>query len=231
MIYALISTIITTVLTAIVALQYYERQRPYQLAWAISLVMAAVASLAYAGSIFLNGNSYLFRLYYWLGGQLMAAAMGFGSLLLVATKPTVRVLLIVVGLVAAVATFSLWTATIDLQELAALDGGSGRGIVQMNVVGRIATVILNVFGTVVVAGIAILSAFRFIKRQVSGLAVLGNVVIAAGVMTIGAAGSAAGAGRDQLFWPVMTLGWLIFFAGFSLVNRARGQSAGSGQLS
>jgi len=125
-----------------------------------------------------------------------------------------------------VGTILLAAAPLDAAALAALQDGSGRGIIELGGAGRGILVAMNAFGTVAVVAVAVVSAVRVLRTRGSGLWAAGNLLIAAGVLIIGAAGSSAGLGQEgTMFWPVQTLGWVVTFAGFTLVNRGRAPGA------
>ncbi|HEX6988946.1 MAG TPA: hypothetical protein VF282_05700, partial [Bacillota bacterium] len=119
-------------------------------------------------------------------------------------------------------TVLMTAAPLDHAALAALEQGSGRGIIELSGAGRGILVAMNAFGTVAVAAVALVSAWQVLRAQGPVAWAAGNLLIAAGVLIIGAAGSAAGLGQEGAsFWPVMTAGWVVTFIGFTVVNRAR----------
>lgn len=226
MVYALVSTLFTAWFAWLVTNQYRQRRRPYQGVWAVSLWMAAAASFAYAACIALGGSALFFRFYYLLGALLMAAYLGVGSVYLGFSERAGRLCLAAVTAAGAVGAAYVLTAPIDAGALAVLRGGSGRGILQLTGAGRAVLISMNVFGTLAVTGVAVKSAVRLLRRREAPGWALGNLLIAAGVLVIGAAGGAAGAGREgDLFWPLMTVGWAVTFIGFRTINRAKTASA------
>src|SRR5579883_695307 len=85
-----INVIVTGLFAGVIVRQYVTRRRIYQLYWSIALSMAFLATLAYIGMIAAQPTSgtgvLLFRLYYILGGALMPAWLGLGSIALSAVR-------------------------------------------------------------------------------------------------------------------------------------------------
>src|SRR6266568_3060601 len=90
-----VNVVVTALFAGIVLRQYLQRHRIYQLYWSIGLVMAFVATLAYVLMIVVGPTSsagiVFFRVYYILGGALVPAWLGLGSIALVASKQAVRI--------------------------------------------------------------------------------------------------------------------------------------------
>lgn len=209
---------------------YAARRRPYQALWMTALIMSAIASIAYAVAA-AGGSAAAFRLYYVLGALLVAPYTGLGSLHLVLSPRLARILRWTVHAPGALGTVLIWRAPIDAAALAALAGSSGRGVLEPGA-WLACVIVLNVFGTVAVGGVALVSALRAVATRQDGRFALGNVVIGAGFLTVAAAGSVARwwPGWDGAFWVIMAAGWAIAYAGFRIVGAARearrAQSAG-----
>lgn len=222
MLYAWLSALVTGWFAVLVVRQYRARRRPYQMVWSISLWMAAAASAAYALSIQLGGQPALFRLYYILGALWMAAYLGVGSVYLGFGPRAGRWSLLLVTAGGLAGTVLLATAPLDAAALASLQQGSGRGLIELAGPGRGVLVAMNAFGTAAVVGVALVSAVRVLRSRGAAVWAAGNLLIAAGVLIIAAAGSAAGLGQEgDLFWPVKTAGWVVTFGGFTVINRGR----------
>jgi hypothetical protein len=120
---------------------------------------------------------------------------------------------------AAVAAAGLLAAPVDTAALAALAGGSGRGVLLLPGWVRALLAGLNAFGVVAVVGVALRSALARLRRGEAGRAWGGNLLIALGVLLLGAAGSASRLpAGDAAFWPLMTAGWLAVYVGFVAVS-------------
>lgn len=210
---------ISCVFAGIVLWQFATRRRPYQLIWAIALLMSGIASAAYVLALPPQSNELAFRAYYALGAVLMPAWLGLGSIFLVAPRRLADRTLAALVNVGALGAGAVFVAPINSQVLGQLNGGPGTDVLQTGAWLPI-TILLNTFGVAAVVGVAILSAVRLVQRQGSRQLVLANGLIAAGDLIVGIAGSMARTGLPELFWLTMLAGWIVIFAGFLLTQPA-----------
>src|ERR1035437_7308674 len=102
LLYPSINVIVTALFAAVVLRQYLQRHRSYQLFWTIALSMAFLATLAYVLMIVAQPTSSIgivfFRVYYILGGALMPAWLGLGSIALIASPRITRICLVVLSI-------------------------------------------------------------------------------------------------------------------------------------
>lgn len=226
--YPLVVLLVSLAFGAAVLRQYLRRRRPYQLIWAASLAMAAGGSLAYI--VFLSGgrSELAFRLYYILGALLMPTYLGMGSLMLAArsdrAKARVRWVLYALLVASAAGIVVLLTNPIDTRVLHDLNGGPGTGVYKPGPF-LLFTITFNTLGVLAVVGVAAYSAWQLRARQDFGRLIRANALIAAGDLTIGAAGSLARLGAGGGFWLTMAVGWVIIFWGFLLTFNVQQRSA------
>lgn len=226
LVYPIVNVIVAGLFAGVVLRQYLRRHRTYQLFWAIALFMAFFASLAYVAMIMVHPTSYLgvlfFRIYYILGGALIAAWLGLGSIALVTSARFTRICLVVLCVLSALAVLLIAFAAVDRGQLSQISGTPGTGILQPAAGPWLITIIiLNTLGAAAVAGVAIYSAWQVRRRQGSGTLFGANILILAGALTIAFAGTTARLGVKNVFWLVMALGWIVFFIGVLLASRAR----------
>jgi hypothetical protein len=223
-----INVIVTGLLAAVVARQYLNRHRTYQLYWAIAIAMAFLATLAYVLMLLVRPTSgdgiLLFRIYYILG-ILMPAWLGLGSIALVSSARITRTSLSLLALLSLIATTFILDARVNLQKLSQVAGTPGTGTLQSGP-WLIMTIILNTLGVVAVGGIAIYSGWQLVRHQsnVAGFrasnVLWANILILAGALLNGAAGTLARfLGVENTFWLIMSLGWIVLFAGVLLASR------------
>jgi hypothetical protein len=224
-----INVIVTGLFAGVVLSQYLRRHRQYQLYWTIALTMAFVATLSYVCMILVQPTSsvgvLLFHFYYILGGALMPAWLGLGSIALISRPRVTYICLTVLYILSALATFLIFFASIDISKLSMIAGTPGTGILQTGP--WLITIILNnTLGVLAVVGVAIYSGWKLLRRQshTAGFQtyhlVLANVLILVGDLTNGAAGSLARfLGVQSLFWAIMAVGWIIFFVGVLYTSR------------
>ena len=223
----LINVGVTGIFAAMVLRQYMMRRRSYQLYWAMGLLMAFVATLAYTGMLVLHPTSLAgtlcFRIYYILG-ILSPAWLGLGSLALISSTRVTYISLTILYLLSFLATGLILVATRNVQKLSAITG-TGAGIL---VPGPwlILVITLNTLGVVTVVGVAAYSGWKLWRRQSSmgelqtSNILWANLLILAGDLINGLTGiMARGLGIDSTFWPIMAVGWIVFFIGVVLASR------------
>lgn len=224
MIYPTLVAAVSAAFAGVVLCQYAERRRPYQLVWGLALLMSTLASTAYVAALPPSSNGIAFRIYYTLGGALMPAWLGLGSILLVAPKRAGEWASSGLMAASALAAGAVFAAPIAAANLANLDGGPGAGVLEPGSWLPL-TIVLNTLGVAAVVGVALYSAVAVIRRRGSGQMLLANVLIAAGDLIVGIAGSLARTGHPELFWITMLLGWIVIFGGFLLTLGSRPGSA------
>ncbi|HVB62224.1 MAG: hypothetical protein WCD86_20525 [Ktedonobacteraceae bacterium] len=221
-----INVVVTGAFAAVILRQYFQRHKLYQLYWSIALLMAFAATLGYVLMIVVQPTStagiILFRVYYIFGASLMPSWLGLGSMALVSKPAVTRYSFITLCWLSAVAIVLVGIAGIDMRQLSQVAGTPGAGILQpQNGAWLFVLIILNSLGVLAVVGVAIYSGWKLIARQGPGNLLWGNVLILAGDLINAAAGSGARLGVENIFWLIMTVGWVVFFMGVILVSRRR----------
>ncbi|HLS88187.1 MAG TPA: hypothetical protein VK008_00970 [Sphingobacteriaceae bacterium] len=205
----------------LVSRQYTERGKEHQLIWAVSLWLAAAGSLAYGVAV-TSGSAIFFRIFYLSGAVFMAALLGVGSCYLAFGPRVGRISLVAVAALGLLVSGAVMGSPINNAALAdlAVSVGSGRGVLRLTGLAAAGRTLLNIFGTVAVAGVAIKSAIDVGKRQAPRNFLHGNLLIAGGVVANAVAGAMArlGTGFDP-FWLLMTLGWVLMFLGFARIGK------------
>lgn len=202
--------------------QYLARRKAYQLVWSVSLWLAALGSLSYAIAV-LADSGFFFRLFYLSGAVLMAALLGVGSIYLAFGAGMGRLALLAVAVVGFLVAGAVMGSPINYAALTDLrmTVGSGRGVLSLKGIMVAGRELLNTFGTLAVAGVAIKSA-RDIKRHGAHPGLFaGNLCIVGGIVANAIAGTTARfmTGFDP-FWLLMTGGWILMFAGFLRIEQA-----------
>lgn len=224
-----VNVIVTGLFAGVVVRQYLRRRRQYQLFWSLALVMAFLATLAYICMLIVQPTSgagmLFFRVYYLFGASIMPAWLGLGSLALAGWKRLTRLLLGFITFLSFISLAFIFDATIDTAQLAQIAGTPGTGTLQPGP-WLITIIVLNTFGVVAVAGVALYSGWKLLRRQTNmagmktGTILWANACIFAGVIIIALAGSLARIfGLESTFWLIMALGWIILFGGVLLTGR------------
>lgn len=223
----LINVVVTGIFATMVLRQYLTRHRSYQLYWAMGLLMAFFATLAYTGMLVFHPVSMAgmlcFRIYYVLG-ILSPAWLGLGSLALISSVRITYISLTVLYVLSFLAIALILFASINVQKLSTITG-TGTGIL---IPGPwlILVIVLNSLGVVAVVGVAAYSGWKLWRRQLSmgelqtSNILWANVLILAGDLINGLAGVLARVlGIDSTFWPIMAIGWVVFFIGVLFASR------------
>lgn len=232
----IINVIVTGLFAGVIVWQYVTRRRIYQLYWSIALSMAFLATLAYIGMIAVQSTSgtgvLLFRLYYILGGALMPAWLGLGSIALVSSPRVTRMSVSVLTTLSVLAAVLILLAEINMTKLSQIAGTPGTGTIQPGA-WLVMTIILNTLGVVAVVGVALYSGWKLMRRQSSvrdmrtSNVLWANILILVGALLNAAAGTLARSlGVQNTFWLIMAVGWIVLFVGVLLANR-RSSSARS----
>ena len=214
---AIINVLVTGMFASVVLRQYLRRQRTYQLYWSIALCMAFLATVAYVLMLVVQptttAGSIFFRVYYIFGAELMPSWLGLGSIALVASAHTTRICAYALSILSIVAAVLILIATIDMQKLSQIAGTPGTGILQTGP-WLIATITLNSLGVIAVAGVAIYSGWKLLRRQtsVAGFRPLNllwaNVLILCGDIIDCSSGDAGTLFRRREYLLASDGGWL-----------------------
>lgn len=220
MVYALIVAAVCLVFALQVGRDWRERRRPYQGIWTVALALSCAGSLCYALAAGF-ASEWAFRLYYIFGALWVAPYMGLGSLHLVLPAPLAKRVTAVVTGALVLASIPLLTTPVNQAALAQLAGSSGQGVYERGA-WLIGMILLNLFGTLAVCGVALYSAWRAFRNRSELGFMWGNLVIGLGFLTVAMAGSVARwwPQWEGSFWLAMALGWIIAYAGFRIVTKA-----------
>jgi hypothetical protein len=217
--------------TVSVLQRYVVRRKLHFLFWGIGLGMFAIGSF---GEAFLSigWNRWVFFFWYLCGAVLTAAWIGQGTVYLLFRKPWVHALtlVLVVG--------SLVAAVMLLQTMGRLDTGlftpsvaiseQYREIMPASGV-RLTTPFFNIYGLVTLAGGALWSAYLFWRKRVLPNRVVGNVLIAAGALSIGLASTLTRLGNGSYLYAGELIAATLMFTGFMVAARPQPQEAAAQQ--
>lgn len=206
----LITTFVAAAFAVAVALRYMRRRRPSHLAWAIGLLLFAVA--AFNGFLARSGGATdtEYRLFYLFGAVANVAWLALGTIYIVAPRYG-RIALAAVLALTAVAAYAVFATPVDL----AVAVDTGRGFPDGSLP-RILAAIGSGGGSIVLIGGALWSAWVFLRRRDQGRRALANVIIAVGVFIAAAGGTVAFTGASGVLELTNLLGVSVMFVGFLL---------------
>jgi hypothetical protein len=207
----LVTTLVSGVFAVAVALQYARKRRPSQLAWAVGLVLFAVA--AFMGFLARSGGAtdVEYRLFYLFGAITNVAWLALGTVYIVAPRFGRAALATVLAL-SAVAVYAVFASPVDIKV--AVDTGKGYPDGSLP---RILAAVGSGVGSLVLIGGALWSAWVFFRRRNQGRRALANAVIAIGVFIVAAGGTVAFTGASGILELTNLVGVSVMFVGFLLI--------------
>jgi hypothetical protein len=220
------STVIMGVFSVSVLRRYWVRRKLHFLFWGVGLAMFGVGSFAEAYFVAAGWSPAVFFGWYLFGAALNAAWIGHGTLLLLVRKGWVHVLtaLLVIG--------SLGATVLMIQVMPRLNAEAfepGRAIsetyrdifppIDQGATVRLTTPIFNIYGLITLVGGALYSAWLFLRKRVLPNRVIGNVLIAAGALSIGAASALTRIGYGQYLYLGELVAAVLMYAGFLIAAR------------
>lgn len=199
--------------------QYVRRRRMHQLAWAIGLLLYAVAAAMEAFSE-ASGEwlPLIYRVYIVIAASLVGF-LGLGTLYLVARRRRWGDYYFVF-LVACMAVFFVGTFTVQL-DMAKLVPGitvGGQALGESLTFPRVMSLPINITGTILLFGGALWSVIRFARKREFGYRVWANVLIAAGAALLAGLGSRARLGQTAGLYPAEMVSAALMLAGFLLAG-------------
>jgi hypothetical protein len=211
-----VSTCVTIIFAAVVFARYRRRRGMHLLVWAIGLLLYALGT-AMEALLGLTFQPQALKMWYLTGAMLTAAWLGQGTMfLLVRRRGVARVFL---GVLAGLSLLGAW-----LVFSAPTLGGSYDVLVPASAQYRdilsrpgavvALTIILNLYGTLLLVGGALWSAWLFWRKQVLVHRVLGNVLIAAGALAPAMGGTFLRLGLADWLYVSELVGAAIMFVGF-----------------
>ncbi|MGZ8597809.1 MAG: hypothetical protein ACXWX4_10175 [Actinomycetota bacterium] len=219
-VFPLVAAVVAAVFAGLVARQYATRRRPYQLAWAISLVLYAAASLAVVLGVSGGWTTGEFQIYWALGAVLNVPFLAGGELMLLVRNRTAQAAIWVVLVFLTAYTVSvLRGATFDGAALAQ-DLPSGKHVFGDGSAAHRLPQLISIPSYLVLLGGALWSAWLMRGRPELRDRFVGTLLIALGATVIAGFGSAfAALGFLAAFSVSLAAGITVMFIGFLRAGR------------
>lgn len=177
-----LTTLLSAGLTFEVLRRWWQRRSMHLLLWGLGLSLYLVVGITEL-ILSLGWNDLAFRLWYWAGALLIPPVLGQGSMHLLVRRKAVAWGFTLAVTFAAYASL-VWMLGITLDASAFSPGvaltEAYREIMPASPIRRILPPILNGYGTLLLAGGAVYSAWLFLRKEIMPNRVLGNVYIALG---------------------------------------------------
>ena len=186
---AVVAAIIMFVFAAIVLQRFARRRHLHNLWWGIGLVMFGIGAFA-EGYLVRSWNAPLFRAWYVFGAMLNAAWLGQGTLNLLSRRRWVHYLSAALAVLSVIGIVVVWSLQLNSGAFSAGQTISSqyKAILPSSPI-RVLTILLNIYGTILLIGGAIYSSYLFWRKRVLLHRVVGNILIAAGALVIASAGT------------------------------------------
>jgi hypothetical protein len=210
-----VAALIGLACATLVAWDGLRRPKPGKVAWAIAFALFALAAGSEVVGAVAGWTPVLARVYYLAGAVLVVGYLALGELYLLAPRRIAAIGPGVALLVTALAATLVWAAPVDTTRLASEGWGAiarGPGLVAL-------AVTINGLGTAVVAGGALVSAWRFWRRGGHRHRLTGCILIAAGTLIVAGGGTLTRLGQREYLYVAMAVGVAVIFAGYLEMRR------------
>ncbi len=231
------TTLVSGALAALVLNRFRERGGMHLLMWGLGMLLYFLAGLCETALSF-GWNDLAFRLWYWSGAMMVPPVLAQGTLWLLRRKnpwtPATTAVIAFLGFAALI-----WALSIPLDASRFSPGGdlarflteSYRAILPANPprgevsVRQILPPVLNIYGTLVLTGGAVYSAFLFLRKAIMPNRMFGNILIAVGGLLPALGGTLIkiaetipeiGAFASAFKYAGIVGGAVLLFAGFEL---------------
>lgn len=235
-----ITTLVSGVLAVLVLNRFRQRGGMHLFMWGIGMLLYFGAGVCETVLAF-GWSDLAFRLWYWSGAMLVPPVLAQGTLWLLRKKsPWTAATTAVIGFLALASL--VWVLSISLDASQFTPGGdlakflteSYRAILPANPpkgdvsVRQLLPPILNIYGTLILAGGAVYSAYLFLRKSIMPNRMLGNVLIAVGgllpalggtLIKVAEALPELAAFASAFKYAGIVAGALLLFAGFELAIR------------
>jgi drug/metabolite transporter (DMT)-like permease len=190
------------------------------LVWGIGLAMFAVGSVAEAISAFV-WSPIVFICWYLFGAALNAGWIGQGTMYLLVRRKWVNVLTAIIVLGSLAAAFLMLSTPLDGSRFSTSLPLSDqyRNIMPQGAPVRLTTPFFNIYGLITLVGGALYSAYLFWRKRVLPNRVIGNVLIAAGALSIGAASTLTRLGLGSYLYVGELVAAILMYSGFVLASQ------------
>lgn len=207
---------VSLIFSALIAQQWFSKKRPHQLAWALALLMFAIASFTAGVGVLGGWTPNLFRTYYLFGAIINVPFLAAGTIYLLGPRPVGHLFAALVIIGALFAAGAVFSAELDVAALDVRGIPSAREVLEPTSMPRALSRYFSYTGFIIVVAGALWSAWRLSRQQSEHLGNLavGNVLIAAGTFVVAIAGAFARFGRGSIFAALQLVGVSLMFAGF-----------------
>ncbi len=211
--------ILTTLFSAYFATVLYRhwRAKPqsvYLMWWMIGVIVYGLGTVTESLTTLIGWHAILFRLWFIVGALLGGAALAQGTIYLMLSRRRADMLTKIFLAYTAVSSLLVLLTPLNYAKVVT-DKLSGDVMVWQWV--RILAAPINTYALLFLVGGAILSAWRYYKKQGKSARVAGNVLIATGALLPGIGGSFAAKGVVEALYVTEFIGILLIWWGYRTI--------------
>lgn len=190
------------------------------LVWGIGLTMFGIGSVAEAISAIV-WSPVVFTSWYLFGAALNAAWIGQGTVFLLVRRNWVKILTAILVIGSLITAALMLTTPLDATKFSTSQplGEQYRNILPQGAPVRLTTPLFNIYGTLMLVGGAIYSAFLFWRKRVLPNRVIGNVLIAVGALSIALASTLTRLGFGAYLYLGELIAAILMYSGFVLASQ------------
>jgi len=213
-----LSTLVAFVFTIAVFRRYLQRHGPYLLMWTIGLLWFGLGTLSEI-ILGLTFSGLVLKLWYLCGAMLTAAWLGQGTLYLLVRRRwvtwTLTGLLVALSVLAAVLLLlaSSTPAASSYRVSQPVSAQYQDILIRSSLILGL-TILLNIYGTLLLVGGAIYSAYIFWRKRMLFNRMIGNILIAAGAFAPAMGGSFIKLGLPDWMYLAELVGVILMYIGF-----------------
>jgi hypothetical protein len=211
-----VSSLISFVFAGLIFRRWLARRRAHLLMWGVGMAMYGIGGFCEGYYAAFGWNPLIFRLWYLFGAMLVAAWLGQGTAYLLIRRRWAHLLMAILGVASLYGAARVFGAQLDGAAMgSSLHTGSelsGKAIVSGGV--RSLTPFFNLYGTLLLVGGALYSAWIFWRKRILLHRVIGNVLIATGALLPAFGGAFSRLGISGALYLSELLGAILLFAGF-----------------
>lgn len=215
-----LSTLVTFVFTVFIFQRFLKKGGIHLLVWSIGFLLYGLGTLTEV-LLSITFNEWFLKLWYLAGAMLTAAWLGQGTFYLL-----VRKIKIVNSFTAGLLLVSLLSLTLLFSSPLTAAAGSFipahpvssqyKEILVRGSLITTLTILLNIYGTILLVGGALYSAYLFWRKQVLLNRMIGNLLIAAGALAPAIAGTFVKAGWVDGLYLSELVGVVLILIGYQL---------------
>ena len=192
-----------------------KKSATYLLWWTIGALVFGLGTLTEALTALIGWNLVVFKLWYISGALLGGAPLAQGTVYLLFSKKTANIMTIVLVAYVAVAAICVALSPVNY---ALVEPNRLSGQVLVWSWARLFSPFVNTYALVFLAGGALWSAWKYVKKGVRGSRVIGNVLIAVGALLPGIGGSFTRLGHVEVLYVTEFIGIVLIWTGYRVMS-------------